>query len=161
MRLTILLLGICLFQFNASISIFAYPDSFTITSACDPWGGGEVEGAYTRHATDVDGCPCYDGPNGSLKKTSFGDWGFFGAPCPSPHSASVIYDLGPDVCDISTAIASTICDPANSLILPTSTASIPTLSEWGLINLALLLLTFGTIYLINPSFSLRKRTIKG
>lgn len=33
---------------------------------------------------------------------------------------------------------------------------IPTLSEWGLINLALLLLTFGTIYLIKPNFSLRE-----
>ncbi|MEZ4885307.1 MAG: hypothetical protein R3E32_11315 [Chitinophagales bacterium] len=35
-------------------------------------------------------------------------------------------------------------------------ASIPTLSEWGLLNLALLLMTFGTIYLIQPNFSLRK-----
>ncbi|MEZ4885306.1 MAG: hypothetical protein R3E32_11310 [Chitinophagales bacterium] len=36
------------------------------------------------------------------------------------------------------------------------TPSVPTLSEWGLLNLALLLMTFGTIYLINPDFSLRK-----
>ncbi len=37
---------------------------------------------------------------------------------------------------------------------------VPTLSEWGLINLAILLLTFGTIYLINPNFSLQKKRIK-
>ncbi len=38
----------------------------------------------------------------------------------------------------------------------TAPAAIPTLSEWGLLNLALLLMTFGTIYLIQPNFSLRK-----
>ena len=38
-----------------------------------------------------------------------------------------------------------------------ASASIPTLSEWGLLNLAILLMTFGTIYLINPNFSLRKK----
>ncbi len=37
---------------------------------------------------------------------------------------------------------------------------IPTLSEWGLIILALLLMTFGTIYLIQPNFSLRKKRIE-
>ena len=36
-------------------------------------------------------------------------------------------------------------------------AQIPTMSEWGLINLAILLMTFGTIYLINPNFSLRRK----
>ena len=34
---------------------------------------------------------------------------------------------------------------------------VPTLSQWGLINLTLLLMTFGTIYIINPNFSLRKQ----
>ncbi len=38
---------------------------------------------------------------------------------------------------------------------PTAVAcpsDVPTLSEWGLINLAILLMTFGTVYLIRPSF---------
>ncbi|MFK7905439.1 MAG: IPTL-CTERM sorting domain-containing protein, partial [Chitinophagales bacterium] len=31
-------------------------------------------------------------------------------------------------------------------------ASIPTLSEWGLIVLALLFMTLGTLYLVQPNF---------
>ncbi|MEZ4887299.1 MAG: IPTL-CTERM sorting domain-containing protein [Chitinophagales bacterium] len=34
----------------------------------------------------------------------------------------------------------------------TAAASIPTLSEWGLLILALLLMTFGTLYLVQPNW---------
>lgn len=39
-------------------------------------------------------------------------------------------------------------------VQPSSAAptSIPTLSEWGLIILALLLMTFGTLYLVQPNW---------
>ncbi len=46
-----------------------------------------------------------------------------------------------------------------SVTIATAPSSIPTLSEWGLIILALLLMTFGTLYLINSQFSLPKKTI--
>ncbi len=135
--------------FSFSTSVIAQPDSFTVTSSCDPWSDGQVEGVYTRHATDVAGCPCYDGPNGSIKK-AFGEWGYFSAPCPNASASAILYSSGSDPCDIATA-TNQGCN-FNSIIFPSSPSDVPTLSEWGLIILALLLMTFGTLYLVQPKW---------
>ncbi len=61
-------------------------------------------------------------------------------------------------CDVSSWSGG--CSPFNVTgCASVSSTDVPTLSEWGLINLAILLLTFGTIYLINPNFSLQKKRI--
>ena len=65
-------------------------------------------------------------------------------------------------CNIETSISDSGSGKANekflgcqlsNVVYASSAASIPTLSEWGLIILALLLMTAGTLYLVQqPSF---------
>ncbi|MFK7904896.1 MAG: hypothetical protein AB8B69_07220 [Chitinophagales bacterium] len=66
------------------------------------------------------------------------------------------YEDQPNTCIAAGATSG----PAICPVTVSSAGNVPTLSEWGLLNLAILLMTFGTIYLIQPNFSLRKKRIK-
>ncbi|MFK7905088.1 MAG: IPTL-CTERM sorting domain-containing protein [Chitinophagales bacterium] len=141
--------------FISSNFLLAQPDSFTI-SGCSVFSGA-ANGDYTRNATDVEGCPCYNNSNGgSLFKEPFTlTWIYNDTyTCTGLLSGFSynVYAQGSDACDISTA-TTTQCDPSTTLSFPSpSSASIPTLSEWGLIILALLFMTAGTLYLVQPNF---------
>lgn len=66
----------------------------------------------------------------------------------------------PNVADIEDVSANWVIPSSLSTagILPTTTTnSIPTLSEWGLIILALMLMILGTLYLLQPSFKKEKQ----
>lgn len=109
--------------------ISAQPISFTI-SGCSV-AGGAVNGDYTQSATDVNSCPCI---------------GFV--------PTIPLYEHGGDPCDISVAIIRSVvdCDPATTLSnIQYATPDVPTLSEWGLLNLALLLIICGTLSLMKEN----------
>ncbi len=68
------------------------------------------------------------------------------------------YAGGDFVADNSTHVVGTDLDfQINTQAPSASPAGIPTLSEWGLIILALLLMTLGTLYLVQPSFQQQTR----
>ncbi len=132
--------------FLFSNSALAQPSSFSI-SGCSVPG---ADGNYTLDATNpINSCPCYDHESNGKSVQYSGAWILDKTPCSAGPYADIPLYHGFD-CDISTATA-LICDPNTTLSLSgTSTQSIPTLSEWGLIILALLLLTLGTLYLVQP-----------
>jgi len=108
------------------------------------------------------GCPCYDNASGGV--IVFTSSIIYSAipitiTCATINSASfflgyTVYNSPSTPCDISTALPS-VCDPTTTLSnihYASTSASIPTLSEWGLIVLALLLMTFGTLALLQPKW---------
>ena len=139
----------------SSNSLLGQPDTFTI-SGCSNAG---ANGNYTRDAVDYNGCPCYNNSNGGImyKALTSLDWISYNASgtCGFGGSAQAIYQGY--ACDI-TVVTSFNCDPATTLSFPTppTPSSVPTLSEWGLLILALLLMTLGTLYLVQPMMSKEK-----
>jgi len=139
-----------LLLFFSTSSIFAQPDSFTISGNCH---SGSFNGTYTRSTPNVAGCPCYErsSDNSSIARIDFANsWGGSSNPCGSFVASNSLYTLGADPCDISTVVTGE-CDPATLSF--GGVADVPTLSEWGLIVLALLFMTLGTLYLLQPQFN--------
>ncbi|MEZ4887114.1 MAG: IPTL-CTERM sorting domain-containing protein [Chitinophagales bacterium] len=129
--------------------IIAQPDSFTITGCTN--SGANMDGTYTRSATDLEGCPCYERitDNRAIGYYSIAnEWAYSINPCATFAAVLAVY--GYTDCDITTATTSA-CDPATTLTVAGG-ADVPTLSQWGLIVLALLLMTAGTLYLLQPKF---------
>ena len=141
-------------------SIFAQPTSFTI-SGCTV-DAYNLSGTYVQSATNHEGCPCYERTTDNLAIGYYpdtGDWVYSQNSCDNFFSpvGPVYTHVG---CDITNATTNTYagCDPATTLtVVPVGgeAEAIPTLSEWGLIILALMLMTAGTLYLVQPNW--RKR----
>jgi len=140
---------VALLSFSSN-SLLAQPSAFTI-SGCSAGANGN----YTRSSTDVNSCACYENSTGGVLyyQSGFGgSWLSTTGSCANRgNSFTGVYNASG--CDISNATAQS-CDPATSLSFPpppAAPASIPTLSEWGLIILALMFMTMGTLYLVQPN----------
>jgi len=155
------LLSFCLVALLSlpSNSLLAQPSFFTI-SGCSTVA---ANGNYTRNATNAEGCPCYDNSNGGILYNFFGHWLYSDTDtCDSTTGGILLYRSSG--CNISTATlsnspsASQGCDPETTLCIGSAAtcnsalADVPTLSEWGLIILALMFMTMGTLYLVQPNF---------
>ncbi|MFK7904531.1 MAG: IPTL-CTERM sorting domain-containing protein [Chitinophagales bacterium] len=150
------LLSLCLVVLLSltSNSLLAQPTSFDVTACAGQPGS---DGSYTQGA-DHNSCPCYERSGGGaiFKNSSF--WNYqSGVSCTTITTGGILFDQGVSSCDISTAISSGFggCNPSvlsNLQYAAASTASVPTLSEWGLIVLALMFMTAGTLYLVQPNF---------
>ncbi len=135
--------------FFSTVSVFGQPNSFTI-SGCSSISGA-ANGSYTRSATDVNGCPCYEKADNTAVyfRPSGNSWAYSSGSC-TAISAGELYTYNGG-CDIAIAGFGN-CDPAATLINIQYPSGVPTLSEWGLIILALLLMTLGTVYLVQPNW---------
>jgi len=127
-----------------------------ITGSCS----SAADGTYTQ-AADVNGRPSFVLNTATIQwsgtrweHTSGSAIGMFNtADTPNPPASSLqAWTAG--VCNPTGTFSGsgTCCTLACATLCPTGGgADVPTLSEWGLIVLALLLLTLGTLYLVQPS----------
>jgi len=107
-------------------------------------------GIFTLQA-DVNGRPSFEGPAGNIIAWSGTRWehhrgvllaSFNTLDTPTPPASS-LQAWTAAACSPGTVMGSGTTMPSTASI-----PSIPTLSEWGLIVLALLFMTFGTLYIL-------------
>lgn len=175
--LKICFLSVCVLFYSFDIVAQPFPESFTI-SGCSSMTSNTgmppitVNGDYIRGAVDSQTCPCYENLSNNAVVTYLPQLGGIwyvseplnGSCSDIIGSGTLFYKsaTGADACDISLSVlgnASFYCDPATTLsnvVYPPPTTEVPTLSEWGLIVLALLLMTLGTLYLLQPNFGGQK-----
>ncbi len=157
--LTFCLIG--LFSFSSNM-VLAEPTSFTITGCTV--SGVNIDGDYFCSGIDlgVDNCPCYELADGSksIAATISNIWSYSLQPCSSFSGGGSVFIKPFGDCDI-TNTTTLLCDPdivmsnvqyGSACLNAVTSNSIPTLSEWGLIILALLLMTLGTLVLVQPNW---------
>ena len=121
--------------------IYSQPTSFTIAGC-----SAAADGSYVQSADMIGGCPCYSkvGATFNIHKASTTLWILSDELCSEKvqNNVSPLFLVGIDPCNILTATANA-CDPSSILL-----NSVPTMGEWGLIILTLLLFLVGTVAII-------------